>query len=331
MNFFLFSILAHRSRRPSLSLRNLFFFRLSLSRGPLPQRPPSALKPEQNTQGLGLELARQLVLGGGGSGRFDAVIATCRDPSSATALAALAAEAEAAKSSSSSASPLPRLTILPLDVTRATTIDAAATALQSSHGRLDLLINASGILHGEAADPESGVSEPFMPETALARITPAALAACFAVNAAGPILVARAFVPLLIAGGKAEEAKAKEAGQAPASSLPSVLASISARVGSVSDNATGGWYSYRASKTALNQLNKTLSVELARKRAPVSAILLHPGTCDTDLSKPFQRNVPEGKLFSRERGAKQLLEIVGRATREDSGKFFAWDGQEVPW
>ena len=110
-----------------------------------------------------------------------------------------------------------------------------------------------------------------------------------------------------------------------------MLASISARVGSVSDNGTGGWYSYRASKTALNQLNKTLSVELARKRAPVSAVLLHPGTCDTDLSKPFQRNVPEGKLFSRERGARQLLDVIGGVTREDSGKFFAWDGQEVPW
>lgn len=274
-------------------------------------------------------------MGGSGSGigigNFDAVVATCRDPASATALAALAAEAEASKSSSSSSSSLPRLTILPLDVTRASTIEAAAASLASSHGRLDLLVNASGILHGTAEDPETGKEEEFMPETALARITPAALARCFAVNAAGPILVAKAFVPLLIAGGKAEEAKAKAAGQAPTSSPPSVLASISARVGSISDNATGGWFSYRASKTALNQLNKTLSVELARKRAPVAAILLHPGTCDTDLSKPFQRNVPEGKLFSRERGAMQLLEIMGKATREDSGKFFAWDGQEVPW
>ena len=291
------------------------------------------MDPKKQNKGLGLELARQLVLGGGGGkGKFDAVVATCRDPSSATALAALAAEANSAASSSNSSSSVPRLTILPLDVTRASTIDAAAEAVSSSLGRLDLLINASGILHGSATDPESGSVETFMPETGLARITPAALAACFAVNAAGPILVARAFVPLLIAGGKAEEARAKEAGQAPTSSpRPSVLASISARVGSVSDNGTGGWYSYRASKTALNQLNKTLSVELARKRAPVSAILLHPGTCDTDLSKPFQRNVPEGKLFSRERGARQLLEIVGKATREDSGKFFAWDGQEVPW
>lgn len=282
--------------------------------------------------GLGLELTRQLVMGD----RFDAVVATCRDPSSATALAALAADAASSSSSpssssSSSSSSLPRLTILPLDVTRASTIDAAARAVSSSHGRLDLLINASGILHGTARDPETGSEEDFMPETALGRISPAALAACFAVNAAGPILVAKAFVPLLIAGGKAEEARAKEEGKVATSSPPSVLASISARVGSVSDNGTGGWYSYRASKTALNQLNKTLSVELSRKRAPVSAILLHPGTCDTDLSKPFQRNVPEGKLFSRERGAKQLLEIVGKATREDSGKFFAWDGEEVPW
>lgn len=255
---------------------------------------------------------------------------------SATALAALAAEANSSSNSSSSSSP-PRLTVLPLDVTRASTIDAAAEAVSASLGRLDLLINASGILHGTGADPETGSVETFTPETALARLTPAALAACFAVNAAGPILVARAFVPLLIAGGRAEEAKAKamakeggaEAGHNPPP--PSVLASISARVGSVSDNGTGGWYSYRASKTALNQLNKTLSVELARKRAPVAAVLLHPGTCDTDLSKPFQRNVPEGKLFSRERGARQLLEIVGGVTREDSGKFFAWDGQEVPW
>lgn len=78
-------------------------------------------------------------------------------------------------------------------------------------------------------------------------------------------------------------------------------------------------------------MTKTVSVEFARKKDPIACILLHPGTVDTDLSKPFQRNVPEGKLFSKEYSVQRLLSIIDNARREDNGKFFAWDGQEIPW
>lgn len=73
------------------------------------------------------------------------------------------------------------------------------------------------------------------------------------------------------------------------SERPAVIANLSARVGSIGDNSMGGWYAYRASKTALNQLTKTMSVEFGRRKQLVSCILLHPGTVDTDLSAPFQK------------------------------------------
>lgn len=110
-----------------------------------------------------------------------------------------------------------------------------------------------------------------------------------------------------------------------------VVANLSARVGSIGDNRLGGWHSYRSSKAALNQLTKTVSVEFARRKDPIICILLHPGTVDTDLSRPFQRNVPDDKLFTAEFSVQKLLSIVDNAKSSDNGKFFAWDGQEIPW
>ena len=106
---------------------------------------------------------------------------------------------------------------------------------------------------------------------------------------------------------------------------------MSARVGSIGDNRLGGWYSYRASKAALNQLTKTMAIELRRKNQNVAAILLHPGTVDTDLSKPFQKNVAPEKLFTRERAVEQLLRIIDGVEMKDTGKYYAWDGSEIPW
>ncbi|GAB4819422.1 hypothetical protein N2152v2_006468 [Parachlorella kessleri] len=110
-----------------------------------------------------------------------------------------------------------------------------------------------------------------------------------------------------------------------------MVANLSARVGSIGDNRLGGWYSYRASKTALNQLTKCAALEFERKRQAVACILLHPGTVDTDLSKPFQKNVKPEKLFSKERAVRQLLDIIDRTTMRETGKYYAWDGQEIPW
>ncbi|GJP52896.1 hypothetical protein CLOM_g12059 [Closterium sp. NIES-68] len=247
------------------------------------------------SRGIGLELARQLLQRSADSH----VIATCRDPAAAAPLR------ELQRSSGD------RLTVFPLDVTDEASIEGAARHVAATWGHLNLLINASGLLH---------VPGTMKPETSMKALTPQAMLTSFQVNAMGPALVIKHMAPLLAAGGGA--AAGREV---------AVAGSISARVSSIGDNRLGGWHSYRASKAALNQLVRTMSIELAAKKQPVSAVLLHPGTVDTDLSKPFQTAVPPGKLFTREFAAHKLLGVVGRITAADNGKFFAWDGQEIPW
>ncbi|PSC76608.1 putative oxidoreductase [Micractinium conductrix] len=266
--------------------------------------PPPPPAPRQRTalvqgsnRGLGLEFVRQLLL------RPDtaAVVATCRSPGNAAALQALAA-----------AQPAGRLSILQLDSTDERSIAAAAEQVAARQDHLDVLINASGILH------DDGMS----PETALARVTMDNLLKCFQVNAAGHILVCSAFAPLL-AAAKSQNGATEE--------HPAVVANLSARVGSIGDNRLGGWYSYRASKAAVNQLTKCMAVEFERRQQHVAAILLHPGTVDTDLSRPFQKNVPAEKLFTRERAIQQLLAIIDRTSMAENGRFYDWQGAEVEW
>ena len=109
------------------------------------------------------------------------------------------------------------------------------------------------------------------------------------------------------------------------------FSSLSARVGSISDNKIGGWYSYRASKAAQNQFLKTLSIEWRRK-FPLSIVsILHPGTVDTKLSKPFQATVPKYKLFTTYQSCGYLIDIISEQKPSDSGKFLAWDSSIIPW
>ncbi|CAL9042888.1 unnamed protein product [Musa banksii] len=247
------------------------------------------------SRGIGLEFVRQL-LEKNDKGH---VIATCRNPDGATGLLDLKKKF------------MERLNLLQLDVTKESTIEAAATSVRESYGSLNLLINASGIL---------SIPDVLQPETTLTKVEKSSLLLAYEVNAIGPILVIKHMWPLLkVGGGSGTERK------------HAVVASLSARVGSIGDNGLGGWHSYRASKTALNQLTKTISVEFARKKDPIVCILLHPGTVDTDLSRPFQRNVPKGKLFTKEFSVQNLLSIIDNAKSSDNGKFFAWDGQEIPW
>lgn len=110
-----------------------------------------------------------------------------------------------------------------------------------------------------------------------------------------------------------------------------VFTTISARVGSIEDNQLGGWYSYRASKAALNMSLKGISIEWQRVAKHVRVLALHPGTTDSRLSRPFQKNVPEGKLFSPDKTARMLLEQIGIAHSKPSGRFIAYDGEEIPW
>ncbi|CAH8275936.1 unnamed protein product [Arabidopsis lyrata] len=247
------------------------------------------------SRGIGLEFVRQLL----GNNEKGYVVATCRNPKEATSLSDL-------KNRFSE-----RLFIQKLDVTDETTIEESAESVRERYGSLNLLINAAGIL---------SIPSVLQPETTLNKVEKSSLMLAYEVNAVGPILVMKHMWPLLKAGGGSGTEREV-----------AVVANLSARVGSIGDNRLGGWHSYRASKTALNQLTKNVSVELGRRKDPVVCILLHPGTVDTDLSRPFQKNVPEGKLFTREYSVQKLLHIINNAKKQDNGKFFAWDGQEIPW
>jgi NAD(P)-dependent dehydrogenase (short-subunit alcohol dehydrogenase family) len=189
-----------------------------------------------------------------------------------------------------------------IDLTDETSI-AAAAQRAAQLPNLRLVFVATGLLHDGGA---------LQPEKALRSLEPEAMARNFAVNTIGPALVLKHFAPLLPRQGKA------------------VFAAISARVGSISDNRLGGWYSYRAAKAALNMMLKTAAIELGRTRRDLVVLGLHPGTVDTGLSKPFQSNVNEGKLFTPDQSARYLLDVIGKATPAASGSVIAWDGQTVP-
>ncbi|BBI47653.1 hypothetical protein HORIV_00740 [Vreelandella olivaria] len=131
-----------------------------------------------------------------------------------------------------------------------------------------------------------------------------------------------AFVPILLLAALKDSFKGTH---------PAVIASLSARVGSIEDNQLGGWYSYRASKAAHNMLFKTASIELKRLNNQCTVLCLHPGTTDTGLSQPFQARVPEDKLFTPTFVAEQLLAVIAQRSPDDNGTFWAWDGQPIEW
>ena len=168
---------------------------------------------------------------------------------------------------------------------------------------LRVVINATGRLH----------SPSYQPEKRLQHAEQSALLDSFAINAAGPLLLAKSVEPVV------------------ARDRPFHFASLSARVGSISDNRSGGWYAYRAAKAAQNMMLRCLSLEWARRLPLTTVTLLHPGTTDTALSQPFQSFVPKEKLFSPERAAGHLLDVLLGQTPSDSGRFLAWDGQDIPW
>jgi len=241
------------------------------------------------SRGLGLEFVRELL----NRPDVDRVVATCRDPEASEGLASLCADHDDA------------LVLVRLDVCDEPTVAAAAARVTEECGpRLHWLINCAGVLHDGPA---------LRPEKKLEDVDPARLQAVFAVNAFGPLLVAKHFIELL----RHEER--------------AVFANLSARVGSVGDNRLGGWYAYRASKAAQNMFTRNLAVELGRRAPNVVCLALHPGTVDTDLSRPFQANVPAERLFDAQRAARQLLGVIDSSSREDSGRFLAWDGREIPW
>lgn len=180
---------------------------------------------------------------------------------------------------------------------------AAAAALVGRGVAPRLVIVATGLLH------EGGQ----MPEKALHDLDPHWLARLYAVNAIGPALVAKHFLPLMARTGHV------------------VFAALSARVGSIGDNRLGGWHGYRASKAALNMMVRNLAIEERRRNGRAIVVALHPGTVDTPLSRPYQGNVQPGRLFKPDRAALQLLDVIEALGITDSGKLFDYEGEELPF
>lgn len=177
---------------------------------------------------------------------------------------------------------------------------AEAAERTGRDGPVHLIIDATGILHDASMQPEKSIDT----------IDPQVIARSFAINATGPLLLLKHFHRKLPRNGR------------------SIFATLSARVGSITDNKLGGWYGYRASKAALNMFLRTGAIELARKRPDAVCLALHPGTVRTGLSKPFSG---DRETFSPHDAAERLLEVIDKAEPTASGAFLAYDGSSIPW
>ena len=201
--------------------------------------------------------------------------------------------------------PLGRHTQPPLDYTDEASLAAAARWVAAqcaeSGAELRLLVVASGFLHGE----------PGQPERSWAHLDAAYLNHVLAINTIGPALVMKHFFPLLPKTGRC------------------VAGFVSARVGSIGDNALGGWYGYRASKAALNQLVKTASIELTRRNKESICVALHPGTVDTPLSQPFAKTGL--KVRPPDEAARDLLAVLDGLVASDTGGLVDYRGQRLPF
>ncbi len=188
-----------------------------------------------------------------------------------------------------------------LDLLDEASIAAAAAYVASTNLPLRLVIDATGFLHDSQHQPEKSWRQ----------IDPSQMARVFALNTIGPALLMKHFLPRLYAPG------------------PSVLATLSAKVGSIGDNRLGGWYSYRASKAALNQLVRTAAIELQRRQPNALCVALHPGTVHSDLSAPFAKTGLS--VVSPQVAAQRLLAVLAQLQPADSGGFFSHDGTALPW
>lgn len=186
-----------------------------------------------------------------------------------------------------------------LDLTDESAIQEWAAPL----GEVDWVINAAGLLH----TPQRG------PEKSVRHVDSGFFLQCMLVNALPSLLLAKHL------HGKFRHGR------------PAVFATVSAKVGSIEDNRLGGWVSYRASKAALNMCLKTLAIEWRRTLPNVVVAALHPGTTDTALSKPFQRNVPKEQLFTPGRSVSGMLNVLEGLEPSQTGQFFAFDGERLPW
>lgn len=187
----------------------------------------------------------------------------------------------------------------PIDVTDLGSIERAAGWLAGQRGSIRLVIDATGFLHDGT----------FSPERSLRDLNAEHMGKAFLVNAIGPAIVMQHILPLLPREGR------------------SVFATLSARVGSISDNRLGGWHSYRASKAALNQLVRGAAIELARRRKDAVCVALHPGTVDTPLSQPFSKSGLDVRPAGE--AADDILAVIDSLTAADTGGFFDHKGEPI--
>ena len=185
-----------------------------------------------------------------------------------------------------------------IDYQNPISIDVCAKSMAHEEP-FQLIINTIGVLH----------SSDWMPEKKLDDINADQLMGLMKINAIGPALTIRHFSKLLDPHG-------------------SIMVNLSAKVGSIEDNRLGGWYSYRASKAALNMLIKTASIEFARTKPNIAIVAMHPGTVNSRLSKPFR-----GEQIGRpaQDAAIDMLRVIENLQKEDSGRFFSYSGEKLPW
>lgn len=188
----------------------------------------------------------------------------------------------------------------PLDILDEASIAAAADSLSGTYPPISLVIVATGLLHSARKGPEKSLRE----------LDSDWMMKNFRINAVGPALVAKYFLPIMAKQG------------------PICFAALSARVGSISDNRLGGWHSYRASKSALNMLIRNIAIEWQRKNPQSVVVGLHPGTVETALSAPFKGN-PAHERFTPARAAGDMLNVLHGLKPEQSGQIFAYDGSLV--
>ena len=195
-----------------------------------------------------------------------------------------------------------------MDICDEQSIKQTADILKQQTAHIDWVINCAGLLHTTQKQPEK----------ALRQVETEFFLQNMQINAVASLLIAKHIKPLLAKSVRSDD-------------KPAIFATISARVGSISDNELGGWYSYRMSKAALNMGMKNLSIEWGRTLENVCVVVMQPGTVNTQLSAPFQGNVAEGQLFSPAYSAECLLEVLSRMSAAQSGSFVDWAGESIPW
>ncbi len=202
--------------------------------------------------------------------------------------------------------------VVALDLEDPSSIEDLGEKVKEEFNRVDILLNVAGILGDGEHEPG--------PERSLRKLDKKWLEKSLAVNTIAPILLCQSLTPMMRVPKK----------NLPSERATSIIVNLSARVGSISDNnGLGGWYSYRISKSALNMATRTMSHEL--KRQGTWTLSLHPGTTDTDLSQPFQKNVVKERLFPVEFTVQQLCNIIDSMEEYHTGGFYDWAGKALPF